>query len=106
MDCGGVVRAPSPTMRDTQQVIAKRLIALRNALGVNDATICRNIDVAANRWSQYLDPHGKRTITLDVAVRLRKRYGVPLDWIYLGDESGLPRGLSERLLNHPASRVA
>ena len=75
--------------------IAKRLVALRGALDISAAAMCRTTGMTANRWSQY--ENGGRRITLDAAVLLCEKYGVTLDWIYRGDESGLPKRLMERL---------
>lgn len=75
--------------------IAKRLVALREALGINAADLCRMTGLAPNRWSQY--EGGERRITLDAANVLCDKYGVTLDWIYRGDESGLPIRIIERM---------
>ena len=75
--------------------IARRLVILRDALGVNAADLCRVTGLAPNRWSQY--ESGERRITLEASMVLCDKYGVTLDWIYRGDESGLPRRLIERM---------
>lgn len=45
---------------------------------------------------------GHRRITVEAATQLRARYGVTLDWIYLGAEGGLPVDLA-RALAAPAA---
>lgn len=80
---------------DTAKSVAKRLVQSRDALGIKSAELCRQIDVAPNRWSQY--ENGKRMITLPVAVKLCGRYGLTLDWIYRGDRSGLPQHLHAKI---------
>lgn len=74
---------------------ARRLTRLRTALKLSQADLCRRIDVAPNRWNQY--ETGERRITIDVAARLNKAFGVTLDYIYLGDESGLPGRILDQL---------
>ena len=71
--------------------VVRRLVLLRESLGLEAAELCRQTGLAENRWSQY--ESGKRPITLAAAIILRERYGATLDWIYCGDESGLPQRL-------------
>lgn len=79
-------------------IIAKRLVALREAVAPNAADLCRRTGLAANRWSQY--ESGERPITLAAATILCDKYGVTLDWIYRGDDTGLPARLIEKLVVH------
>lgn len=82
-------------MVDSNEEIAARLNWLREtALKISAAELCREIKVAPNRWSQY--ESGDRRITLDVATRLVKRYGVTLDWIYTNNPAGLPLRLAQQ----------
>lgn len=82
-------------MKDPKEVVAARLVALLDALGVHAAVLCRQIGIHPNRWSQYAT--AERELTLDVATRLKERYGATLDWLYMGDESGLPQRIIEKL---------
>ena len=80
---------------DQLKSIAKRLVTLRESLGISAADLCRTTGLAPNRWSQY--ESGERRITLDAAGILCDKFGVTLDWIYRGDESGLPVRMIERM---------
>jgi transcriptional regulator with XRE-family HTH domain len=83
---------------DNNKIIGKRLERLRMALGLpNQAEFCRKLGVAPNRWNQY--ENGSRRITLDVVNKLRQRFGVTADYIYFGDESGLPRRITDAFLD-------
>lgn len=84
-----------PVMVQSLAAIANRLTLLREALELNQAEICRAIEVQPNRWNQY--ETGERRITLPVAAKLVDRYGVTLDYIYLGDPAGLPKRIVDRL---------
>lgn len=77
--------------------IAARLTRLRTALRLSQADICRRIGVAPNRWNQY--ESGERRITVEVASKLRETFGVTYDYIYEGDESGLPVRIVDQLLD-------
>lgn len=79
--------------------ISRRLKMMREAIKLSQAQLCREIGVAQNRWNQY--ETGERRITLDVALRLKRRFGVTRDWIYDGDISGMPHGLAVKLTGAP-----
>lgn len=76
--------------------ISARLSRLRTAVSMSQAELCRAIGVAPNRWNQY--ESGERRITIEVVAKLRQRFGVTSDWVYFGDESGLPQRLTDRFL--------
>lgn len=76
--------------------IGNRLAALREALGISQAELCRQIKCATTRWNQY--ETGERKITLAVANKLADGYGVTLDWIYRNDVRLLPPALQKKLL--------
>lgn len=46
--------------------------------------------------------YGLRRISPDAAIRLVTRYGVTLDWIYLGRTSALPHSLASAFGDKPA----
>lgn len=99
VECDGGKRN-FPFMSQSLAAISNRLTHIREAVGLSAADLCRALKIQQNRWSQY--ESGERRITLDVAARLVKRYGVTLDYIYLGDESGLPKRIVDRLENEAA----
>ena len=76
-------------MPNTTKQITRRLTQLLEALEITAAELCRQTGLATNRWSQY--ETGERRITLDAALILCERYKITLDWIYFGDESGMPQ---------------
>lgn len=83
-----------PPMAQTAKQIARRLNQLLDALEITAAELCRQTGLSTNRWSQYAS--AERPITLDAALKLYDRYAVTLDWIFLGDESGMPQRLISR----------
>lgn len=83
-------------MPNELQTIGARLKRLRLALGYeNQADLCREIGVIPSRWNQY--ETGARRITFAIAIRMKKRFNVPLDFIYTGDQSGLPVRVADKL---------
>lgn len=77
------------------EAIGKRLAKLREALGITQAELCRQIKCATNRWNQY--EKGDRQITVEVANRLADEYGASLDWIYRDERRTLTQDLYAKL---------
>ena len=84
-----------PPMPNTTKQIARRLAHLLVALEISAAELCRQTGLTTNRWSQY--ETGERPITLAAATILCEKYGITLDWIFFGDESGMPQRIVSKL---------
>lgn len=76
-------------------IVAARLVAIREGLGLSQADLCRITGFSSARWAQY--ETGVRPLTLAAALQLNKSFGVTLDFLFLGDPSGLPVRLSTKL---------
>lgn len=72
-----------------------RLRALMLALGKNQAAFAALIGVSQPALNNYLK--ALRRPEIDVAVNIQAKTGVTLDWLYLGDRSGLPSKMLEKL---------
>jgi DNA-binding XRE family transcriptional regulator len=84
------------TNMDSVIAIARRLIQTRLALGFEEqAEFCRQIGVDKTVYNPF--EKGRRRISLDVAVAIRERFGIPLDWTFCGDGSRLPAEVYEKL---------
>lgn len=73
---------------DSPENVRRRLIALRTELGYGprqQAAFAAAIGMTKTLYNPFEKPDNKRTITLDAACRIRRRFGVPLDWLYLGE---------------------
>ena len=75
--------------------IARRLEALVAYTGRNQSAFAELVGVTQPAMSNYLK--GLRRPQLDEAIKIAGKTGVTLDWIYLGDRSGLPARLLESL---------
>jgi DNA-binding XRE family transcriptional regulator len=75
--------------------VGQRLRLVRRALGPNAATLAAEFGVKGPRWSQW--ENGRHLADVRTMVRLCRRYGVTLDYLYIGDESGLPRRLFDAI---------
>ncbi len=75
--------------------IAHRLIATREALGLNQTEFCSNAGIAENTYNQYERAKGRPS--LDMALKLCAAYRITLDWIYRGDAAGLPYSMARTI---------
>lgn len=75
--------------------IAIRLNALMGALRLNQTGFAQLVGISQPGLNNYLKGH--RRPDIDVAIAIQMKTGVTLDWIYLGDRSGLPSRLLEIL---------
>ena len=76
--------------------IGKRLRSARLALGQNNlGNYAEAAGIAANAYSQH--ETGAKRISLEAALALRERYGLTLDYIYAGDDTGLQHGLAIKI---------
>ena len=79
----------------TVEAIARRLIATRHALGLNQRQLCERAGVAPNTYNQWERAKGRPDI--DGALLLCDAFGLTLDWIYRGEMSALPHGIAVKL---------
>jgi transcriptional regulator with XRE-family HTH domain len=75
---------PHPRLK----AIGDRLEALREAFNVTQTEFAARAGIAQNTYNQYAK--GKNLPRLDFAEKICDEYGVTLDWIYRGEQSGLP----------------
>ena len=80
----------------TPKNTGRRLLRTREALELSQAEFCRQIGVERNLYNPF--EKGRRRITIDVAMKIRNRYGITLDWIYAGDPHALPSDLYHKLV--------
>jgi transcriptional regulator with XRE-family HTH domain len=74
---------------------ADRLKITRLALGLSQAEICRQTDITVQAWNNA--ETGDNRLTVDNALRVCRRYGVSLEWLFRGDIRGVPAELARRI---------
>ena len=67
--------------------VGQRLGMVREALGLNSGDFATNAGLGASTYSQF--ESGRRRCSLDAAIALATAYSLTLDWIFLGEYSGL-----------------
>lgn len=68
---------------DTDLEISNRLAALREKLGLDQTTFAKSLGIEKNTYNAY--ERGKRPLTIETAKKIRKRYGISVDWLLFGD---------------------
>lgn len=77
-------------------MLAPRLIALRKALGVSKAEFADVIGLDRSSYTKI--EKGAKPLLPYSAYRIFERYGVDMNFIYLGQVGGLPSDLSKKLI--------
>lgn len=75
--------------------LARRLVALREALGYNQSAFAVHVELTQPALNNY--ERGLRRPDFDSAIKIKVKTGATLDWIYEGDRTGLPGRLLEIL---------
>jgi transcriptional regulator with XRE-family HTH domain len=73
----------------------RRLVWTREALDLGQAELARFLKISPQRLNNY--ERGLRPFDLDLAKEMVKRWKLTLDWVYLGDDSNLPKRLAEKI---------
>ena len=86
------------------EACAARLRVTRMALGLSQAEIARQTKIQPAAWNNA--ETGDNRLKIESALRVCRRYGVTLEWLFRGDIRQLPSELAEKisaLEAHPAA---
>lgn len=88
------------TMTDPDQIIAARLKALRIALGYkHQNAFASELDIEKNTYNPF--EKGKRPLTFEVACRIRRRFGISVDWLFFGDMGQVSNDILLKIGSNP-----
>ncbi len=90
--------AKTPAPLECKEAIGARLNAARIALEFTTATAFAaslGRGLTPQKWSNYVK--GRDRFPVELALILRQKYRISLDWLYGGDLSTLPLGLARRI---------
>lgn len=79
-------------------MVAERLIAAREALGLSKAEFADMIGIDRSSYTKI--EKGAKPILPHSAYRIWQLYGIDLNFIYLGQVGGLPSNLSNKVISH------
>jgi transcriptional regulator with XRE-family HTH domain len=85
-------------------VVARRLKALRAALGVTKATFADVIGIDRSSYTKI--EKGEKPLLPAFAYRIYELYGVDMNFVYLGQVGGLPLTLSSKVISHLNAETA
>ena len=71
----------------SREAIGSRLAVTRSVVGLNQVEFAKKAKIAPNTYNQY--EQGKKRPSLGNAIKLCDAFDLTLDWIYVGDPSGL-----------------
>lgn len=84
-----------PKNQKWQQEVGGRLGQVIVALGKKPADIARLFGKSQQLISNYI--RGERPLDIELAMKLYARFGITLDYLYIGDVKGLPYELAQRI---------
>lgn len=76
-------------------MVARRLRALREALGLNKADFADAIGIDRSSYTKI--ENGTKPLLPPTAYKIWRLYGVDMNYIYLGQVGGVPSNLSKEL---------
>ncbi|WP_226560763.1 helix-turn-helix domain-containing protein [Salipiger thiooxidans] len=82
--------------------IGQRLKAVRTHFQMGSKEFAEQADVSAKSYSQWETGSGR--ISVDGAMKLQARYGISLDFIYLGRVDTLPNSIAAALSSKPSTK--
>lgn len=82
-------------MGEWAEIVGERLRWTREALGFDKVGFAK--EIGADKGSITHWEKGDRPLTLLGALKIRDRFGIPLDWLFCGDKSQLRGELYEKI---------
>lgn len=86
---------PLPPDAWSNDAIAARLVALREARGMNQREFAAHLGLGFTAWNNY--ELALSRISLDAARKVVAGTGASLDWIYYGNPAGMPLNLMSQI---------
>lgn len=86
---------------DSEEAVGRRIVALRERANLQQQELAKDIHVAKSTLNGY--ESGARPLTMESAKRIRRRFGVTLDWLLFGDMQVAARDLMLELGPDPSA---
>lgn len=91
-----------PFMDSDDQDVAMRLVAVRKKLGFESQTaFADKLDLTKSTYNPF--ETGERPLTIQVAKRIRQRFGVSVDYLLFGDIGQPKEGMALELGPKPVT---
>jgi len=85
---------------DSDEAVGRRLVALRQRAKLQQQELAQQLHMTKSTLSAY--ESGSRPLTMESARRMRKRFGVTVDWLLFGDMQVTGRDLMLEIGPEPA----
>lgn len=83
-------------MIDDPKIVAKRLKNLREALGFkSQVAFAEELGMKRNTYNPF--ETGSRELTFEAACLIRKKFKIPIDWLFWGEDDELPYHVKVKL---------
>ena len=83
-------------MIDDPKRIGKRLKALRLALDIpTQVAFAKELGIEKNTYNPF--EKGTRELTFETACLIRKKFRIPIDWLFWGDDEEIPYHIKVKL---------
>ena len=80
---------------DSIEAVAARLERVRTILGLSKKEFAERAGLTEQGYGPF--ENARRELSLGAAKKLRKRYGLPLEFMYFGKTDDLPTRISKHL---------
>jgi transcriptional regulator with XRE-family HTH domain len=90
-----VVMPTAPRDRDQTTLFGFRFMLARKAIGLTQEELAEQLAVARTTITSF--ENGSRMTDPPVVARFHARHKITADWVYLGDLSGLPHKIAQRI---------
>ena len=82
-------------LEDDRDAVAARLKRVREVLGLEKKEFAENAGLTMQTYGPF--ENARRDLSLQAAKALRKRYSLPLEFLYFGKTEDLPTRISKEL---------
>jgi DNA-binding XRE family transcriptional regulator len=83
-------------MIDDPKVVGARLKNLREALGIpTQVAFAKELGIEKNTYNPF--EKGTRELTFETACLIRKKFKIPIDWLFWGEDDELPYHVKVKL---------
>lgn len=82
-------------LQDSPEAVGERLRRVRELLGLTKREFAERADLTEQTYGPF--ENAKRPLSLEAAKRLRKTYGLTLEFMYFGNKSDLPHRIAKDL---------
>lgn len=90
---------------DSREAVSARLRAVRvDVMGMNKKEFAQRAAISQQYYGEI--ENCQRDLSIEAAKKLRKVYGLPLEYMYFGNMADLPHRIATVLIGNPSTKSA